>query len=132
MKFIGGEDMSDAQRQALAEAELQRRRMRYALRPKRVLVAMITRQRKTMGVSDSALTQIIMDNGTCTDLANYLIGLEDIWARHTEQEFHATAQRNALGGYIGCDGPACWALIKQIEADNSGHKIQSTGRENRS
>lgn len=44
--------------------------------------------------------------------------------REKEQEFHETAQRNALGGYIGCDGPQCWALIQAIETDNRGHRIQ--------
>jgi hypothetical protein len=45
-------------------------------------------------------------------------------AAEKEQEFHATAQRNAIGGYIGCDGPECWELIQQISRANLGHKIQ--------
>jgi hypothetical protein len=45
-----------------------------------------------------------------------------------EEAFHQTGQRNAIGGYIGCDGPQCWGLIQQISADNLGHKIQEAGR----
>jgi len=51
----------------------------------------------------------------------------DDHAEAIEQDFHATGQRNALGGYIGCDGPECWALIEQIERANFGHKIQGVG-----
>lgn len=47
-----------------------------------------------------------------------------------EQQFHETAQRNALGGYIGCEGPECWALIQEISSNNIGHKLQSPSREN--
>lgn len=42
-----------------------------------------------------------------------------------EQEFHSTAQRNALGGYIGCTGPDCEALVEHIQRENAGHKLQS-------
>jgi len=42
-----------------------------------------------------------------------------------EVEFHKTAQRNAIGGWIGCSGPECWALISSISADNTGRKVQS-------
>lgn len=45
-------------------------------------------------------------------------------AYRAEQEFHKTAQRNAIGGYIGCDGPDCWALIQEISRANTGQKIQ--------
>lgn len=38
--------------------------------------------------------------------------------------FHETGQHNALGGYIGCNGPRCWDLIQRIESENSGNKIQ--------
>lgn len=43
-----------------------------------------------------------------------------------EKEFHATAQRNALGGYIRCNGPECWELIRAVSDNNFGHKIQGT------
>ncbi len=45
-----------------------------------------------------------------------------------ERKFHETAQRNALGGYIGCDGPQCWKLIQSYSTyapGNSGQRIQS-------
>ena len=42
----------------------------------------------------------------------------------TEAEFHETAQRNALGTYIGCTGAACEQRIAEIKSDNVGHKIQ--------
>lgn len=42
-----------------------------------------------------------------------------------ERVFHETGQRNAIGGYIGCDGPVCSAQIKQIMDDNFGQKIQT-------
>lgn len=45
-------------------------------------------------------------------------------AREAEERFHATAQANAIGGYIGCEGPQCWALIQSISQDNLGHRIQ--------
>jgi len=45
-------------------------------------------------------------------------------AAQRESEFHLTAQRNAIGGYIGCDGPGCWALIRSITDMNRAHKIQ--------
>lgn len=45
-------------------------------------------------------------------------------ADESEQEFHRTAQRNAIGGYIGCSGPECWELIQRISRRNTGHKIQ--------
>lgn len=41
-----------------------------------------------------------------------------------EIKFHETAQRNAIGGFIGCDGPQCWEQIQEISRDNLGHKIQ--------
>ena len=41
-----------------------------------------------------------------------------------EEAFHATAQMNAIGGYIGCNGPKCWALIQAISDNNVGRKIQ--------
>lgn len=41
-----------------------------------------------------------------------------------EAKFHESAQRNALGGYIGCDGPQCWAQIQELTNDGIGHKIR--------
>lgn len=41
-----------------------------------------------------------------------------------EREFHLTAQRNAIGGFIGCDGPECWAQIQSLSRENLGQKIQ--------
>lgn len=42
-----------------------------------------------------------------------------------EQEFHKTAQRNMIGGFIGCNGPECWQKVREITADNAGRKIQA-------
>lgn len=49
---------------------------------------------------------------------------EEAAAREAEENFHRTARRNALGGYIGCEGPDCWALIQEIGRANNGLKIQ--------
>ena len=45
-------------------------------------------------------------------------------AAEKEQAFHETGQLNAIGGYIGCDGPQCWALVQRIKDANFGNKIQ--------
>lgn len=56
-----------------------------------------------------------------TDIAQTYAGLD---RERAEQVTHLTAQRNALGTYIGCDGPVCRAAEGRIERDNAGHKLQ--------
>jgi hypothetical protein len=44
-------------------------------------------------------------------------------ATEAEEAHHTTSQRNALGTFIGCTGPACAAAEAAIEADQRGHRI---------
>lgn len=43
-----------------------------------------------------------------------------------EQEHHATAQPNAIGGYVGCDGPECWGAIQALYNAGSIGNVKST------
>lgn len=45
-------------------------------------------------------------------------------AEDAERDFHRTAQRNALGGYIGCDGPECEADYQLILNSGTGFKVR--------
>ncbi len=48
--------------------------------------------------------------------------------RQAEQQFHGTAQRNAIGGFVCRYGPECTDLVERIEADSYWNDIKGAGR----
>lgn len=83
MKFIGGEQLSEAERERMIDADRQRRRIRYALRPRRDLIAIITGWRKRDGLPTPAGEDL--GHMTATELAEIVVKLEDQRAQESNR-----------------------------------------------
>lgn len=77
MKFIGGEDLSEQERERMIEAERQRRWMRYALLPKRDLISAIRRARAAQQLQPGGDVPPLAQR-TGAELATVMIQLEDL------------------------------------------------------
>lgn len=83
MKFIGGEDLTEQERERIADEERRRRRMRYALLPKRDLIASIRRGRHALGRAPGGdVPPLAQRSGT--ELAEIMMLLEDFPMGHPD------------------------------------------------
>lgn len=90
--------------------------------PASVLRGELKRMHGTFKTHHARAIELVTTGGASNvDIAQTFAGLE---RERAEQVTHLTAQRNALGTYIGCDGPACRTTEGRIDRNSVGHKLQ--------
>ena len=75
MKFIGGEDLSEQERERIADDEKRRRVMRLALKGRSTLINELRRRGRREGTPWEQLAELA--RGTAYEIAVYLIDRED-------------------------------------------------------
>lgn len=101
MKFIGGEDLSDQERERIADAEKRRRVMQRALKGRSALINELRRRRPADWSWEQAAE---VAKKSAYDIAVYLVDLDDHEAtlpRCQEPECTGAGQRPADGVHFG-------------------------------
>jgi hypothetical protein len=102
VKFIGGEDLSEQERERIADAEKRRRVMQRALKGRSTLINELRRRRRPAGKTWEETAELA--RGTAYDIAVYLVDLDDQEAtlpRCCEPECTGHGERVADGVWQG-------------------------------